>query len=102
MVIGQTILLILTLVTFAVGMVLAPIYWFRAMRNMFQIWKNVRSEALAKYPWLMANRFNAMFFSGMLTDQGVKARSELISNTFKFFVLACAPIGLAYYAGYAT
>ena len=86
---SQGILLFLTLVSFAVTIVVAPIAWFRCVKNMFLAAKHVQPDAYERYPSLNWNPFNSLIYYDVLNEKGKNARRQLIKNLFIF----CGSIG---------
>ena len=69
---------------------------------MLKVWKHVKPEALEKHPRLRINRFNAMFYTGVLDSEGREARNLVFSNFFKFITLILGVIAFANLFGLVT
>ena len=80
----QGILLLLTIIALAVTAVVAPIAWFRCIKNIFLAAKHVQPDAYDKYPSLYWNPFNSLIYYDVLSEKGKIARKHLVKNIIIF------------------
>ena len=78
------ILLVITFVAVIATIFVAPIAWFRSIKNMFVVVRHIKSDAYEKYPSLKWNRFNAIFCPSSLDEKGQLAKKELLKNILIF------------------
>ena len=98
-VLPQGFLLLLTLVAFTVTIVVAPIAWFRCIKNMFLAAKHVKTDAYERYPSLKWNPFNSLIYYDVLNEKGKNARRQLVKNLFIFYVSIGFTVILGHFSG---
>ncbi|MBN1379604.1 MAG: hypothetical protein JXA04_10255 [Gammaproteobacteria bacterium] len=91
--------LLIGILLLAIGLPVAIIAWVKCFINLFKIWGHVNQEALDKYAFLRINRLNAIFIPGALDEEGIKARTILVKNTFIFSGCSAVVMGYAAWTG---
>lgn len=94
--------MILTVLSLAVAVIIAPIAWFRCAVNLMRMSAHVKKEVSVNHPSLRWNPANALFIPSALDAVGLEARKQVLKNSVIFVVLIAVTMLLATLTGLAS